>query len=49
MDQEAARDYLRLQRAGANAEQAHKLLALLVDAQRGQEMQLKRLRSDLKS
>ena len=38
----------RLQRAGADTEQARRFLSLLVDAHRGQELQLKRLRSDPK-
>lgn len=37
----------RLQHAGADVEEAQKLLSLLVDAHRGQELQLKRLRSDM--
>jgi len=37
----------RLARTGADAEQAHTLLLHLIDAQRGQKLQLDRLRSGL--
>ena len=40
---------LRLERAGADTEEARKLLSHLVDAHKGQELQLKRLRNGLKS
>ena len=39
---------LRLERTGADTKEARKLLSHLIDAHKGQESQLKRLRSGLK-